>query len=104
MPPLFCQEVKMNKHGYNYRVEVEFWTRSHDGDDWITGSSWFTFDSLAEAVHKASNPYTTTKDIIESRILDMNDSKYGTVIWEKDWHNNTITSYNTSSNIKQDVK
>jgi len=103
MPPLFCQEVKMNKYGFNYRVEVDYWTRSSDGDDWVGGSTWFNFDSLAEAVHKASNPFKNTKDLIESKVLDMRDSKYGKVIWEKDWIYNTITDYNTVNDGDRDA-
>lgn len=85
----------MSKYGFNYRVEVEYWTRSHDGDDWITGSNWFNFDSLTEAVEKASNPYSSTKGLIESKVLDMRDNSRGELIWKKDWHENKIVDYTT---------
>lgn len=91
----------MNKYGYNFRVEVDFWTRSRDGDDWIDGSTWFNFDTLGEAVFKAGNPFSTTKDLIESRVLDMRNSKYGAVIWKKDWINNIVTVYHDESEIKE---
>jgi hypothetical protein len=78
--------------GYKYRVEVEFWTRSHDGDDWITGSHWFNFNSLNDAVEKAKNPYTNTKDLIESKVVDYTSRD---VIWKKDWHKNEVVDYTT---------
>lgn len=78
-----------------YRVEVEFWTRSEDGDDWVTGFHCFVFDSLSEAIQKAQAPFNNEKGLIESRILDVQDSKKGDLIWVKDWHNNKIIDYTT---------
>lgn len=83
----------MSKYGHNYRVEVEFFTRSHDGDDWITGSHWFNFDSLSDAVLKASNPFSSPKGMIESRVYDMRDGRE--LVWLKDWHEDKIIDYTT---------
>ena len=81
-----------------YRLEVTFWTRSYNGDDWITGEHVFDFDSIGEAVHKACNPFSTTKGLIESRIYDNEESRY-TVIWAKDWEANKITDYSTLPDV-----
>ena len=83
----------MSKYGFNYRVEVEFFTRSHDGDDWITGSHWFNFDKLDEAIAKAKQPFNNSKDLIESSVYDMTDSR--DLIWKKDWIEDSITDYTT---------
>ena len=78
-----------------YRVEVSFFTRSYDGDDWITGEHSFSYDKLVFAIEKALNPFDDTKGLIDSKVLDMQDSKYGEVIWKKDWFENTVTDYTT---------
>lgn len=78
-----------------YLVEVLFWTRSHDGDDWITGEHIFHFDKIEEAKEKANSPFMITKDLIESKILDMSLAKYGELIWKKDWFENSIMDYTT---------
>jgi hypothetical protein len=83
----------MSKSGYNYGVEVEFWTRSHDGDDWITGTHWFNFNSISEAIQKAQAPFNDLKGLIESRVYDVRDSR--NLIWKKDWHENKIVDYTT---------
>lgn len=99
MPPLFCQEVKMTKQASKYRVEVEYWTRSQDGDDWVTGSHWYYYDTLGEAVFKAGNPFSNTKDVIESRVLDTSNSRHGELIWKKDWHDNKVVDYTTIPDV-----
>ena len=78
-----------------YLVEILFWTRTYDGDDWTTGEHIFHFDSLEEAKEKANSPFMITKDLIESNILDMTLAKYGEVIWKKDWFENSIMDYTT---------
>lgn len=80
-----------------YRVETLYWTRSWNGDDWILGESSFSFSNLSEAVHKASNPYRTTKDLIETKVFDTENSKTGDLIWKKDWHENKITDYGVNN-------
>lgn len=82
-------------YGYKYRVEVTFWTRSADGDDWDTGDHWFNFNNLEEALQKANNPFASSKGMIESKVLDMTLGKYGETIWKKDWHNDKVEDYTT---------
>ena len=36
-----------------YRVTINFWARSYDGDDWIDSENWSTFDTK----EKAENEY-----------------------------------------------
>ena len=82
-----------------YRLEVSFWTRSHDGDDWITGEHNFHFDKLEEAIAKANNPFSDNKGLIDSKILDMSLAKYGEVIWKKDWFENTVVDYTSLPDV-----
>ena len=32
-----------------YRVTINFWARSYDGDDWIDSENWSTFDTKEQA-------------------------------------------------------
>ena len=83
----------MGKYGYSYSVEVEFWTRSQDGDDWVTGTHLFSFDNVSDAINKAQSPFKNEKGLIESRVYDVRDSR--DLIWKKDWHENKIVDYTT---------
>lgn len=72
-----------------YLVEVSFWTRSHDGDDWITGEHRWSFDTLEEAQAKSLNPFSDgNKGLISSLIYDRirsDDRKDWELIFKKDW-------------------
>lgn len=82
-----------------YRVEVLFWTRTYDGDDWTTGEHTFSYDCIGEAVKKASNPFSNTKGLIESKIYNNEESRY-TAIWTKNWEENKITDYTTLPDVE----
>jgi len=67
-----------------YSVHAMFWTRSHDGDDWILGSHWFHYDNLQEAIDKAEKPFGNIKDLILSEVYDIIDNKKE-LIFKKEW-------------------
>jgi hypothetical protein len=70
----------------NYRVDVLFWTRSWDGDDWITSENSYHYDTLQEAMEKAQAPYKDTKGLIESKIYSIVDGKRSAdFIYKKDF-------------------
>ena len=85
----------MSKYGFNYRVDVLFFTRSYDGDDWDTRTNTYYFDSLDESKVKAIWPYANTKGLIESCVYDVSDSMSGNLLWKKDWQENKIVDYTT---------
>lgn len=66
-----------------YRVEVSYWTRSRDGDDWIDTEYHMHFNNLAEAIQYVKNPKIKEKDLIETRLYDMQDSK--DLLYKKDY-------------------
>jgi hypothetical protein len=68
----------------SYRLEVIFWTRSHDGDDWITGEHWWYYPTLQEAIIKAENPFSDNKGLISSNIYSIVDGKRE-LIYTKEW-------------------
>ena len=55
-----------------YRVDVQHWTRSWDGDDWIDSTFWKDFSSLEEAVGYAENPDMPMRYLISVNIYDDN--------------------------------
>lgn len=79
-----------------YRVELSYWVRSSDGDDWVGGEHSQYFSTLEEAIAKASNPFKDDKGMIESKVYDlseMHSNKYGKLVWHKDWFDNKVLTY-----------
>ena len=68
----------------DYRLEVMFWTRSHDGDDWITGEHIWHFKTLEEAKTKAECPFNDNKGLISSDIYSIMDGRKE-LVFSKDW-------------------
>ena len=64
-----------------YRVEISCWTRSRDGDDWIDTEYHIYFNNLAEAIQYVKTPKIKEKDLIETRLYDMQDS----MLYKKDY-------------------
>jgi hypothetical protein len=84
----------MGKYGYNYRVEIDHWARSYNGDDWVDSSYWLNYNTLNEALRQASSPdYAGKKELIETRVYNMQDSK--DLVWKKDWIKNEVVDYTT---------
>jgi len=68
----------------NYLLVVSFWTRSHDGDDWIDGWHCWNFSSLEEVMIKADNPFIDNKNLISSEVYSIIDNKKE-LMFRKDW-------------------
>ena len=72
-----------------FLVEILFWERSWDGDDWIDGQRSFGFEHLQDAVNAAANQ--NPKGMIESTVYDISEGK--NIIWQKDWQSNKIIDH-----------
>lgn len=76
-------------YGYKYRLEVTYWARSFDGDDWVDSNYWLNFNSIDEAFTKIN---TMVQDrLIEVRLYDMSDSK--DLVYSKDYITGKVEDY-----------
>lgn len=75
----------MSKYGFKYRLEITYFTRSHDGDDWVDSSHWLNFDDLSKAMAVAYKPFEDERGLIKTELYSMIDSK--NLIYSKEWHN-----------------
>lgn len=64
----------------NYRVEVYFWERSSDGDDWIDSMFSRTFTHI-EAAEEYAARERNKKDTISVEIVDLNGEPDPSKIW-----------------------
>jgi hypothetical protein len=53
----------------DYRVEVTYWVRSRDGDDWILEKYWVHFDTFEKAMNHAEFPNRNVKHIIDVTVI-----------------------------------
>jgi len=74
----------MTENHSEYRLEVLFWTRTYDGDDWTTGEHFFHYKTLEEAVAKAEKPFSDNEGLISSEIYSIVDGKKE-LVFSKDW-------------------
>lgn len=67
-----------------YIVDVLFWTRSYDGDDWVTGEHRFVYENFDEAKAKADKPFNDDKGLIFSEVYSIIDNKRE-ILYKKEW-------------------
>ena len=81
-----------------YRVTINFWARSYDGDDWIDSENWSTFDTK----EKAENEY----DYIIATVRTIGNDKSIISVALSEIHLNRLTVLKEHSflNKKADCK